>query len=433
MSKPQDQAFNFTRRDVLAAGVKGAFGALVAGSILGRGARALAGDGAAALTKAPPRSVIFVFLPGGPSHIDTFDPKPGAATGGPFKALQTSADGIRISEHLPRIASHMKHLSLINSMSSKEGSHQRARHLIQAGYAPAGPVRFPSFGAVVARERTPRGFALPAFVAIGQGRGAMGGGYLGARYSPFVVGNPGNPIPNLEAPANVDAERLSRRRGLLFEQEEDFAGGRSNKLLEGHRQTYERTHAFMGSEERKAFDLAQEKAELRRAYGQNRFGQSCLMARRLVEVGVPFINVSLGGWDTHRDNFNRVQALSKTLDDGLGQLIQDLRDRDLLASTLILCCGEFGRTPRINANTGRDHWPRAFSALIGGGGIAEGQLIGATDPTGGKVVKDPVAPRDLFATLAARLGLNRDKVYQSDIGRPFRIVEKEAKVVEGLL
>lgn len=421
-----------TRRDLMNLGLRGGLGALLAGSALGRLPAALADTAAAGATgKAAPRSVIWIYLQGGPSHIDTFDPKPGVDTGGPFKAIPTSVDGIRISEHLPRLAKQMKHLNLIRSMTSKEGSHDRARHLLEAGYSPAGPVRFPGFGAIVAHERTPKDFALPSYISIGGT--TLGGGYLGARYSPFVIRQPDRPIANLERLAGVDAERFKRRKALLEGQEQEFARGRDNKLIAGHRETYDRSHAFMSSAHRKAFDLKSEPEKVRAAYGESRFGQSCLLARRLVEVGVPYVTVTLGGWDTHRENFPKVQSNSEILDQGLGTLVAELVDRGLLESTMILCNGEFGRTPRINPNAGRDHWPKAFSALVGGGGLATGQLIGKTDAKGGLVAADGVRPRDLFATLARRLGLDRNKVFYSDIGRPFRIVEKEANEVKGLL
>jgi uncharacterized protein (DUF1501 family) len=427
-------AQGWSRRDALGHGLRGAFGALAASQILGlRAPLASAEDGRATkpAARAAARSVVFVYLSGGPSHIDTLDPKPGTESGGAFKAIGTSIPGVRISEHLPRLAKQLKHISLVRSMTSKEGSHARARHLVQTGYTPAGPVRFPGFGAVVARECCPDGFTMPPYVSIG-GR-ALGGGYLGARFSPFMVQKPERPIADLASGRGVDGARFDRRRALLLEQEREFAAGHSAKLVEGHRDTYLRSHAFMQSKARSAFDLSKESSAARASYGANSFGQSCLLARRLVEVGVPFVNVSLGGWDTHRENFPKVQALSGKLDAGLGQLLADLVDRDLLSSTLFVCLGEFGRTPRINPNVGRDHWPKAFSALIGGAGLAAGTLIGSTDQRGAMVKKDPVRPHDLFATMATRLGLDRDKVYYSDIGRPFRIVEKEAQVVKGLL
>jgi uncharacterized protein (DUF1501 family) len=430
-------SLDFNRRELLSTGIKGAFGVMAAGTLLGHGSILSADESEgeeakkAVIGKATAKSMIFIYLNGGPSHIDTFDPKPGTPTGGPFKALETSASGIRISEHMPIIAKMMKHMNLVNSMTSPEGSHARARHLLQSGYAPAGPVRFPGFGAVVARECSPGSLALPPYVSVG-GKN-LGGGYLGARYSPFVVSRPDQQIANLETTTGVDKTRFERRRSLLLEQEKDFGRGRSNKLVNGHKETYDRAHAFMTAEKRKAFDITQEKEAIRNKYGAGRFGQSCLLARRLVEVGVPYVSINLGGWDTHRENFPKVAALSKQLDDGVGNLIQELVERDLLKSTLIVCCGEFGRTPRINANKGRDHWPKAFSALVGGGGLADGQLIGKTDAKGALVAKNPVKPPDLIATVATRFGLNRDFVYHSDIGRPFRLIDQEAKIVKGLL
>lgn len=428
---------NFTRRDVLDVSVKGGLGFLMAHQLLGKTQMVWAQDKASDAKKQSAdkdtaiKSVIFIMLTGGPSHIDTFDPKPGAPTGGPYKQAKTSVDGCVISEHLPRLAKLMKHITLVRSMTSPEGSHARARHLQQSGYTPQGPVRFPAFGSIIAKERCPDSLALPAYVSLG-GK-TMGGGYLGAKYSPFVIGRPGQQVANMELPANVSRKRFERRRGLLIDQEQDFAHGRKNKLIEGHLNTYERAAKLMNSETRKAFDLTQVKQKVKDKFGSDRFGQSCLVARRLVEKGVPFVSITLGGWDTHRDNFEKVKVLSEQLDRGLGNLLQDLVDRDMLKSTAFLCSGEFGRTPRINPNTGRDHWPKAFSALIGGGGLPQGKIYGKTDDRGALVAENPVRPHDLLATLATKMGMDRNKVYHSDIGRPFRLIDQKAKVIKDLL
>jgi len=421
------------RRELLAGGIRGGLGMLLAGGLLRCGlSPALADEaGATKVTESAIRSLVFVFQHGGPSHIDTFDPKPGAPTGGPFKPIMSSIDGVQLGEHLPKIAAQLRHVNLIRSMTSKEGSHDRARHFLQTGYSPAGPVRFPGFGAVIASERNPKELKLPPYVSIGGA--SLGGGYLGPRWSPFVVQRPDRPVANLEPTSDVDAARLARRRALLTAQEGDFARGRKNKLISGHSDSYERAYAFMSSKARAAFDLSKETEKVRNRYGANEVGLGCLLARRLVEVGVPFISVRSGGWDTHRDNFGRVKTLSNKLDGGVGSLIADLVDRDLLSSTLIVVVGEFGRTPKINANTGRDHWPKAFSCLIGGGGLSAGKVIGKTDAQGARVAERPVTPPDLYATIAQAMSIPRNKVNQSAIGRPFRIVDKVAKPVRALL
>jgi hypothetical protein len=368
------------------------------------------------------KAVIMLYLGGGPSHIDTFDPKPGRDSGGPYKTVD-AGHGIQISEHLPNIAKQGKHICVLRSVTSKEGSHDRAAFLLKTGYRPQGAVEFPGIGAIVAKEKGHKDtFDLPQNVAVGGG-GNPGGGILGARFAPFVVGDPTRPVDDMSFPSSVDADRFARRVQLLKQVEtrfkEDRDGGR---LADTHREVYEKAERLLTSPLAKVFDVSQEKEDVRKAYGMGRFGQGVLMARRLVESGVPFVEVTLGGWDTHQQNFERVEKLSNELDPAMGQLIQDLADRNLLDSTLVVCGGEFGRTPRIR-DGGRDHHPQAFSVVLAGGGIGGGRVVGSTDADGNEVKDRPIMVPDIHATIAHCAGYDANKQNESALGRPIRIVD----------
>lgn len=377
------------------------------------------------------KHVVVLYMRGGPSHIDTWDPKPGRPTGGPFKPQKTS-EGHFIGEHLPRMAKNHHRFSIVRSMNSKEGSHERAAYLLHTGYLPAGPVRHPDFGAVMACECGKKDFDLPSFVSIG-GSTQNGGGFLGVEYAPFIVGNPDKPPENLAYPKGVDFKRFKRRWTLLGAIEKTFAKGRSPALINGHKNMIEKASKFMHSPRLTAFDVSKEEKKVRERYGDNRFGRGVLVARRLVEVGVPFVQVNLGGWDTHRDNFNAVQKRCEILDPAFSSLLEDLDDRKLLDETLVIWVGDFGRTPKINNNNGRDHFPRAWSFVMAGGGIQGGRVIGATNKNGDGVKDDQVSPQDLFATMAHCTGLNPKKENFSSAGRPISLVDKDGEVIKGLV
>src|SRR5688572_3728635 len=384
-------------------------------------------------TRPAAKACIVVWLAGGPSHIDTFDPKEGRDTGGPVKALKTSADGIEISEYLPRIAEQMKHASLIRSLTSREGSHERGRYLMHTGYAPTGTVIHPAMGSITAMEVGDKSLDLPNFISIGQP--TEGAGFLPPDFAPFVVDNPqpgqngAVQIKNL-MPAGNDDRRFREQMRLLAEQERDFARDRASDETERHTAAYQKADKLMHTPLLKAFNINEEKEDLRKAYGENRFGAGCLLARRLVDVGVKFVEVTLGGWDTHQDNFTRVPQLCTSLDPGLGTLLRDLADRKMLDSTLVVCMGEFGRTPKINANNGRDHYPRVFSALIAGGGIPGGRVIGSSDKDGVDIKDRPVMVGDLLATMYTTLGVDIKKQVISPLGRPLKFVDSGTPIKE---
>jgi hypothetical protein len=396
------------------------------------------------------RSCILLWMSGGPSQLDTFDLKPGHANGGPFKPLATRVPGIQISEHLPRIARFLDRMAIVRSLTSKEGDHDRATFLLHTGYPPQGPVNYPSLGALVSKELADEQSALPSFVSIAPNRflsrDAFGSGFLGPRHAPLILAedvNDGNvmegnnterllEVEDLALPAEVGRERIDSRLDLLRQVQRDFLSRRPDLPALSHQHSYERAARLMRTAG-KAFDLDAEKASVREAYGRNLFGQGCLLARRLVERGVPFVEVSLNGWDTHSNNFEEVKRLSGMLDAAWATLMDDLKARGLLDATLIVWMGEFGRTPKINGNAGRDHWPNGFSAVLAGGGIKGGQAIGATGPDGMAVKERPVTVPEFLATVCQALGIDHQKHNLSNVGRPIRLFAPGTRAVHEAL
>lgn len=374
------------------------------------------------------KSVIYLFLNGGPSQFETFDPKPGHANGGPTKAIDTAVSGIQLAENWDNLAKQMNDIALIRSMTNREGAHPRAVYQMHTGYLPSGGIKYPSFGAVVSKELGQPDFELPHFVSVGGRFGnTAGAGFLGMKYAPLVV-NDANRMPsNSQLP--VSQSRFDRRLELMKDLEEDF-GKSAGPVVAEHQSVVKGAASLVTSPKLKAFDLSQEKDALRDRYGRTPFGQGCLLARRLVEAGVTFIEVELGGWDTHQDNFERIKPLSRQVDRGFAALVADLKDRGLLAKTLIVCLGEFGRTPRINPQTGRDHYPRVFSAAVAGGGVNGGRVIGASTADGTSVKDRPVTVADLLCTFCDVLKINPRKENIGPLDRPIKIVDGGAVVKE---
>jgi hypothetical protein len=406
------------------------------------------------------RSCILLWMNGGPSQMDTFDLKPGHANGGPIKEIATKVPGIKISEHLPKVARHMDRMAIIRSMSTREADHGRATYQMRTGHLPGGPVHYPTLGSLFSRELEQPGAELPSFVSIAPYRffspAAYGPGFLGPRYAPLVVGEDQQalfPVPGRESnyadalkvkdialPAGVDAERSAARVRLLREMQDDFLLKRSALSSKSHLSAYQRAVTLMRSAATRAFNLDEEKDSLRDRYGRNLFGQGCLLARRLIEHGVPFVEVSLAsvsgvvlGWDTHLNNFDGVRRLSAVLDPAWSTLMEDLKARGLLDSTLIVWMGEFGRTPKINPSNGRDHWANSWSTVLAGGGIKGGQVIGKTSKDGTTVEERAVGVEDFLATVALALGIDISKQNNSNVNRPIRIVEPTAKPIKEAL
>jgi Protein of unknown function (DUF1501) len=370
------------------------------------------------------RSCIVLWMSGGPSTIDMWDLKPDHKNGGPFRPIDTSASGVRISEHLPKVAGQMQHLSIIRSLNSKEGNHDRGTYMMHTGYAPNPTVVHPGWGSVCAMELGEKleNFDLPHCISINSP--GVGAGFLGMSYAPFVVQNPNAPIANLRPPQDVDGLRMGRRFEMLGLVENQFVSQRRAQAAVDHKAVYAKTLRMMNSRYQDSFNLDREPAKTRDAYGRGSFGSGCLMARRLVEKGVSYVEVSLGGWDTHNNNFDTLSdRLLPELDKGMSALVDDLADRRLLDTTMIVCMGEFGRTPKINQNTGRDHHPGSWSVVLGGGGLKSGQVIGATDIDGMDIVDRPVGVMDLIATMTKAMAINVDTQYTTPRGRPIKVVD----------
>ena len=364
---------------------------------------------------------ILLWMRGGPSQFETFSPKPEHANGGETNAIATSVPGIQIAENLPQTAQALQDICLIRSMTSREGSHPRATYLMQTGYLPTASVKFPSLGSIVAHELGDPNFDLPNFVRIGnRGRGSAGGGLLGVDYDPFNIRNPQR-SPENTSPTTGE-NRFRRRLGLLSELEQAEAQTIKQEVAD-HQKLYKKASRLVLSTKMEAFDLEQETTKTREAYGESQFASGCLLARRLVETGVPFVEVNAGNWDTHQDNFDRCRSLCEEVDQPYAQLLSDLRQRGLLEKTMVIWMGEFGRTPRINPRGGRDHYPRAFNVALAGGGVRGGQVIGETDEAGESVVDRPISVSDLFRTICHGLKIDADSENMSSIGRPIKVVD----------
>jgi uncharacterized protein (DUF1501 family) len=414
------------RREFLGASLFGTLGLALSPAFQ----RLLAADPATRRAK----SCILLWLNGGPSHIDTFDPKPGAATNGPFQAIPTKVEGLQFSEHLPLLAEQANHLTVIRSLTSREQDHDRAFQYLHTGNQRDETVDYPSIGAVVAKQWSGEESDLPAFVSI---NGSGGGpGFFGVDYAPYNVADLNAPVSNVALPEGVDEGRLDRRLKALEAFNKSFARRTDPSVVAEHNHFIDKAVRFRKSPALKAFDLGDEKPELLAKYGADRaedgvFGKACIMARRLLEQGVRFVEVTLDGWDTHADNFNAVTKLLGQLDPAFAGLVSDLDDRKMLDETLVICMGEFGRTPMINPQNGRDHWSDAFSMVLAGGGIHGGQFVGTSDEKGEQVKDRPVTIPDLYASLFKAFGLDGSKVHRTPGGRPIKLADK-GKVVEEL-
>ncbi len=321
------------------------------------------------------KSAILLWMGGGPSTIDLWDLKPGANTGGPFKPIRT-AGGVEISEHLPKIATVMDRLSVIRSMSTREADHQRGRYYMHTGYVPNPSVDYPSYGAVISHELISQRSELeiPPFVVVGGE--SEGPGFLGMAWAPFSVDSNGQ-VRNLDM--GIPTAQVSQRMQALSMLEKGFIDDNRGSAAAEHAKVLQKTLNLMTSKQMEAFKVNREPSDVQQRYGQNNFGRGCLMARRLVEVGVPFIEVDFGGWDNHQNIFPTLKDQRlPMMDQGMSALVEDLDQRGLLQDTAIIWMGEFGRTPRINGNAGRDHWARSWSVVVGGGGF-EGRYRGRTD------------------------------------------------------
>jgi Protein of unknown function (DUF1501) len=362
------------------------------------------------------KSAILLWMSGGPATIDLWDLKPGTANGGPFKPISTSGSA-QISEHLPMMAKQMHNMAIVRSMSTREADHDRGRYYMHTGYVPDPNIEHPSYGAVVAHELMSQRSQLeiPPFVSVGGA--SEGPGFLGMAWSPFNVSTNGK-IRNLEM---KDNDRLMGKMRALSMIEKGFISQKRGLAAEDHAKILGKTYDLLTSKQMEAFDVASEPEKVKERYGKG-FGEGCLLARRLVEAGVPFVEVDLGGWDMHR-GVHTTLADDKlpVLDRAMSALMEDLEQRGLLQDTVVMWMGEFGRTPRINGEAGRDHWARSWSTVVGGGGIKGGIAVGATSPEGTEVITEPYSSEDLMASVCKALGIPLETTFQSRSGRPMKI------------
>jgi len=365
------------------------------------------------------KSAILLWMGGGPSTLDLWDLKPGATTGGPFKPRATSADGVQICEHLPLMARQMHHMAVVRSMSTREADHTRGRYTMHTGFAPTPGVEHPGYGSVIAHELAGQmgELEIPPFISVGGG--SVGPGFLGMTWAPFVVDANGS-VRDLDT--GIDRARLSQRLAMLETIEDRFIGERRGDAAVEHKRVVEKTVRLMTSPQMEAFKVAQEPADVRERYGPTAFGRGCLMARRLVERGVAFVEVDLGGWDMHADIFPALADRKlPELDRAMAALVGDLADRGMLEDTVVIWMGEFGRTPTINGAAGRDHWARCWSVVVGGGGFRRGVIVGETSDDGRAVVGESHASEDLMASVLQALGVSLETTFTATNGRPMKI------------
>lgn len=375
------------------------------------------------------KSAILLWMSGGPSTIDIWDMKPGGSTAGEFKPISTAGD-VQICEHMPLTAKVMDKLSIVRSMSTREADHMRGRYYMHTGYVPNPNIEHPSYGSVVSHElidQRPE-LEIPPFVSVGGG--SEGPGFLGMSWAPFNVNSNGQ-VRNLDVRPD-EMDRLEDRMRALDFLEKGFVSQNRGAAASDHMKILANTVHLMTSKQMDAFKVTKEPKDVQDRYGNDAFGRGCLMARRLVETGVPFVEVDLGGWDNHAGIFNilRTQRLP-VLDKAMSALVEDLNQRGLLKDTAIIWMGEFSRTPRINGNGGRDHWARAWSVVAGGAGMKGGIAVGKTNEDGTSVETDPYTSQDVMASLCKALGISLETTFTSNNGRPMKIANS-GKVIKEL-
>jgi hypothetical protein len=378
------------------------------------------------------KSVIYLYMNGGMSHIDTFDTKPGAETQGPVESIKTSADGVQISQYLPKLADQMHNVAVINSMNSTQGAHAQGRYFMHTSYFLRGTIKHPDMGAWSSKFLGKINPGLPANIKIGGSSDGLGGGFLESEFAALPIGDPESGLQHSKLLDGVTSSRFGRRLRKLKEMNTSFASKYDTKEARAYASMYDEAVTLMKSKDLKAFDLKEEDDAVRDRYGRNKFGQGCLLAKRLVENGVRFIEVDDGGWDTHGDNFGRVEEKGAILDQALASLLADLESSGLLDSTLVVLATEFGRTPKIftERDNGRNHYPQAFSCLLAGGGIKGGIKYGKTDKEGREVVENMVVVPEFNATIATALGIPLDKKTMSPSMRPFTVSDKGEPIMD---
>ena len=370
----------------------------------------------------PARKVIYLNMAGAMSHVDTFDPKPGTTSAGPVEPIQTSADDIQLSEYLPDIAKRMHNAALVRSVYSSQGAHMQASYLMHTSYLKRGTITHPTFGSWVSKLLGGINRGIPNHVKIMGGPG--GAGFLESKHGPIPIGNPRAGLANSKMAEYLNVDQFDNRLNLAMTMNETFTQRYPVKQVRAYTDLYKDAVKLMRSEDVRAFDISAEPEHMHELYGTTNFGQGCLLARRLIEHGVRYVEVTRGGWDTHDNNFDRVAANCVDMDKAVGALLLDLERNGMLSDTLVVLTSEFGRTPDINPRDGRDHWPMAFSAMFAGAGIKGGTVHGRSDELGKRVAENPTKPEDLNATIAYLLGIPTQDVHYSPSGRPFKVAHE---------
>lgn len=433
---PEEVDSSIHRRSFMATAARQLLGVSVLAGLdqLGNnGGQTIAADGAAAAARpAKAKHVIYLFMNGAMSHLDTFDPKPGTEEGGETKPIATRIPGVYFGEKLPRLAYLSGGLAVVRSLSTETGAHEQGRYLMRTAYKPINSIRHPGMGAWMTHVAGRENRDLPGNILVGSDNDHPGAGFLEPSLSPVPVADPAKGLQNIKLPAYLTPGMFNRRIALSNKFDSGFRERFAGTQVEAYNQMYREAQRLMGSDSLKVFDIAEEPENIREAYGKNALGQGCLLARRLVQQGVRFVEIDSGGWDMHQDLYDRLEDKATQLDVALGNLLRDLHSKGLLSETLVVLTTEFGRSPKINENAGRDHHPGAFSALLAGAGIRTGQVYGASDAKGHSVDSDHVSVGAFNATIAAAAGLPTDRDFFAPNGRPFKI-GGGAKPIEALL
>ena len=425
-----------TRRGLIKSAIAASFGyvlgrnfipaAWAADEVPGKGAAKPAAGYVQAKGRA--RNIILMWMGGGPSHIDTFDPKPGTPQSGGVKGIE-AATGLQLSEKLPNLAKMGRHLCVLRGVTSKEGDHGQASHRMHTGYREQSGVEFPALGSIVCAEcKDGPQSELPSYVALNGG--GFGPGFLGAEYGPFSLGA-GQSIPDLVAPGKAGSNE-SRRR-LLDLLDKHYAGQTGAPLATEHQKTYERAIKLSKSPLAKLFEIKGDDVNKAAKYGNSGFARACYVAKQLVtRGGVRFVEIDQGGWDTHEKNDENTKRLCDVIDQPFARLLEELNAEGALSQTMIIWMGEFGRTPNINANAGRDHYPRCFSIAMAGGGVKGAQAVGKSTAGGQEPDGTAITVPNLFYSICEACGIDPKKIRDSADGRPIQVVDRGAKPVEGI-
>ena len=407
------------RREFMKAAAKGCLGVSFGGAV---GSQALFGDQPSKNTgTGKAKHIIYLFMDGAMTHLDTFDPKVGVEEAGETKPIQTRVPGMMFGDKFPKLAYLAGAISVVRSLSTETGAHDKGKYLMRTAYKKLNSIQHPAMGAWFVSEKGRLNNELPGNYIVGGGNRHPGAGFLEPSLSPVPIANPSTGLQNTDLPKYLPPELFGRRLTLAHKFDEVFQRQRKNQSVEAYNQLYMEARRLMGSPHLKVFDIKSEKASVQEAYGKNTFGQGCLLARRLVQAGARFIEVSYGGWDMHQDIYGRLTDKANVVDTGLSSLLRDLHAKGLLDETLIVLTTEFGRKPKLNVNVGRDHHPGAFCSLLIGAGIKGGQVYGASDKTGFSVDKDHVSVSEFNATIAAAAGLPIGEERFAPNGRPFKI------------